>query len=124
MKDYNKIAEDIKILLDINVFEKRRPMHIVDARSMYCYILRHDLKYRLCEIKNIFIKNGMYFDHSSVHYNINLFEEVRSRRPELEQVRETLLKVISPKFKLTKTIEKLNDDKKIELVQLFIDTLN
>ncbi len=115
-----EIAENIKIAIGINVFEKNRTQPVVDVRSMYCYLLRKDLFFTLYQIKDVFKSQGKSLDHSSVHHNVILFEnEVKHRRPELEALRNELLGIISPKYKLLKLIDGIPEDEKIEeLIQI------
>ena len=105
MDDYKKIAEHLKIYLGVDVFEKTRKMQNVDARSLFCYILNKDMKLTLHKIANIFLSNGLSFDHSSVYYNVNLFAEVRERRKIFEDIRDELLGKLQPKYLLIKKIE-------------------
>ena len=123
MKDYLSISNDIKTALGVNIFEKTRKMENVDARSLYCYILNKDLKYTLHKIKDVFNEQGMYFDHSSVYYNINLYDEVRGRRPHLDTIRDEALGKVEPKYLLIKKIENETDSEQIKQIQNCINTI-
>jgi hypothetical protein len=111
-----EIAERIKLAIGIDVFEKNRKQPIVDVRSMYCYMLRKDLNFTLHKIKDIFKSQGKQFDHSSVHHNVVLFDEVRRRNPHLNDVRDTIMGTIDPKFLLMKRIENIDDMSKISQI--------
>ena len=110
-----ELADKIRSAIGINVFEKNRKQPVVDVRSMYSYILRKDLNYTLYQVKDLFKSQGKSFDHSSVHHNVVLYQnEVRYRRPELEELRNELLGVISPKYILMKKLEKITDEEKLK----------
>jgi hypothetical protein len=110
-----ELADRIRSVIGINVFEKNRKQPVVDVRSMYSYILRKDLNYTLYQVKDLFKSQGKAFDHSSVHHNVVLYQnEVRYRRPELEELRNELLGVISPKYILMKKLEKITDEEKLK----------
>lgn len=110
------ISLQIQALLEIDIFKNKRDMKTVDARSLYCYILRKDFNYTLYSIRDTFRANGKKFDHSSVHHNVNLFEEVRWRRKEMEDIRNTILKRLDPKFELLQIIEDIKDEKIIKQI--------
>ena len=120
MKDYEQIAEHINLALDINIFENKRTMEVVDGRSLFCYILNKDLKKTLYGIKDIFKENGKNFDHSSVYYNINLYDEVKSRRPKMDLLRDEVLGGVKPKYKLIRMIEKIHNENEIAEITTFI----
>lgn len=105
MDDYKRIADHLKIYLGVNVFEKTRKMENVDARSLFCHILNKDMNLTLYKIRDIFLSNGLSFDHSTVHYNVKLFAEVRKRRPIFEDIRFEILGKLEPKFLLLKRID-------------------
>ena len=116
MKDYISIANDIKIALNINLFDKTRKTDNVDARSLYCYILNKDLKFTLHKIKDIFYEQGMLFDHSTIYYNVNLYDEVRGRKPHFDTIRDEALGKVEPKYLLIKRIE--NETSNEQLIQI------
>ena len=41
------IAANIERSTGINVFDKKRTLEIVDVRSLFCYVLRENLKYKI-----------------------------------------------------------------------------
>jgi chromosomal replication initiation ATPase DnaA len=110
------IAYQIKALLDVDVFEHTRKQSIVDARSMYCYILRKDFNYTLYEIRDVFRESGKPFDHSSVHHNVILFDEVQFRRKEMIEIRRIILQRLNPKYELLQIIEDIKEQKEIDQI--------
>jgi hypothetical protein len=51
--EYKLIANEIKDTLKVNVFENSRKRPIIDARSLFCYILRKDFNLTLHSIADI-----------------------------------------------------------------------
>lgn len=107
------IAKRINKILGINIFENTRTTKLVDARSLYCYILKKDLKLTLHQIKDIFRNKGKLFDHSTVHYSIKIYEEVKSRNPAFEILRNDILGKISIKYLLLNQINKIEDEEQL-----------
>ena len=110
------ICETINSLMGVNIYENRRTQDLVDIRSMACYILHKDLKFTLHKIKDHFNSKGKKLTHCSVLHNVRLFDEVRRRKPILNDVRETIMGEIDPKFLLLKRIENINDIDQIEQI--------
>lgn len=117
------VADNIKLLLGINVYENKRTLPIVDARSMYCYILKKDLGYTLYEIRDSLRANGKKYDHCTVLHNINLWDEVSKRRKELNQIRLELLGKIAPKNTIISYIQNITDKEKINIIYNYIQSL-
>lgn len=110
------IALQIKNLIKVNVFDKTRKQNVVDARSLFCYILRKDYNFTLYEIRDIFRNNGKKFDHTSVYHNVKLFQEVRKRKAIIEEARNIILSRIDPKYKLLEIIKGIDTDEEIERI--------
>ena len=83
---------------------------------MACYILHKDLKFTLHKVKDHFISKGKHFDHSTVLYNVRMFQEVRRRKPHLNDVRDTIMGTVDPKYLLIKMIENIEDTTRIEQI--------
>jgi len=105
-----EIAAKIKDVTTVNVFEKRRTLQIVDARAMFCYILRVDLKYKSVEIREI-IREFRPYDHATVLYMVKIYEsDVRYRRPDLEELRLQLINQHSPYFVMLTKAKAIEDE--------------
>jgi hypothetical protein len=104
------VAFEILKTIRINVYDKRRTQEIVDARSLYCYILRNDFKMTLFEVRDSIIAKGRSYDHATVLHSERMYNEVISRKPHLSYIRDNILGLISPKYSLIKTINGLDDD--------------
>ena len=110
------IALQIKNATGVNVFDKSRKQNIVDARSLFCFMLRKDFNFTLYEVREVFRANGKSFDHSSVHHNVLLFDEVRKRIPIMEKTRVTILTRLDPKYKLLEMVKGIDDEQEIERI--------
>ena len=121
MKEYQKIAKEIKDILNVNVFEKKRTLKNVDARSLYCHILKLEFNYTLHQIKDTFLENNMKYDHSSVYYAICLYPEVSERRLDIAKAKEVILTKNNPKYKLLKRIDRINNVETLNNINLCID---
>jgi len=116
-----EIAAKIKDVTTVNVFEKRRTLQIVDARAMFCYILRVDLKYKSVEIREI-IREFRPYDHATVLYMVKIYEsDVRYRRPDLEELRLQLINQYSPYFVMLTKAKAIEDE---DLMEQIINLIN
>jgi chromosomal replication initiation ATPase DnaA len=116
------IALEIKKALNVDIYDKRKFQDIVDARSIYCHILRNDLNFTLYEIRDSFNMKGKDYHHASVLHSEKMFKEALLRKPHFEYIKDNILSLISPKHALIKAINKL-DDEKIKLVENYINTI-
>jgi len=68
------IAETIKDITDVNIFEKTRKREVVELRSVATYYLRQvaGLKYR--QITNEYKKNGLNIHHSTLMHSIKNYD--------------------------------------------------
>jgi hypothetical protein len=110
---YLKVADRIKEITGVNIFENKRTLQIVDARATACYIYNKYYNGTLHEIANFFKDNGKNYDHSSVYYNIQLFEEVKQRRKDIDKNLSYLIGSIDCNTQLNIVIDTIlsNDDK-------------
>jgi 6-phosphogluconate dehydrogenase len=65
---------------------------VVDARSVFCYIVRTEYSLSLHAIADYFVKNGKPYDHSTAVHSIKNFEIVRKYDKRVEQVVAAILK--------------------------------
>jgi len=110
------ICESINQICGVNIYENKRTQDLVDIRSMACYILRKDLKFTLYNVRDHFISNGKKMTHCNVMHNVKLFQEVRKRKPHLNDIRDTIMRTIDPKYLLMKMIENIKDISRIEQI--------
>ena len=116
-----EIAKIIKDVTKINVFEKRRTLEIVDARALFCYVLRIDLRYKSVEIREIIRKKRPY-DHATVLYMVKIYDtDVRYRRPDLEELRLQIINQYSPYFTMLKKTQAITDESLMQQIINLID---
>lgn len=121
MKIEEQIANEINNTLGLNIYTNIRTLNLVDARSLYCYILRKDLNYTLHQVRDSLREKGKLFDHSSVLHMEKIYEEVLSRNPIFDVIRDSVLTKISPKFLCIKNIKNLQDDYKLEQINKILN---
>jgi hypothetical protein len=92
MTALDKIAKRINEEFNVNIFKHTRSRNVVDARSVFCYIVRNEYSLSLHSIADYFIKNGKPYDHSTAVHSIKNFEIVRKYDKRVEQVVAAILK--------------------------------
>jgi chromosomal replication initiation ATPase DnaA len=106
----SQISEIINLTLNVNIFENSRKREVVDARSLFCYILRKDLKLTLITIRDIFRANGKHYDHASVLHSVKIYDVVLINNKYYEELRDIILSEYSYKHLLLKKIEQIEDE--------------
>lgn len=110
------ISEIINNSLKLNIFENTRKREVVDARSLFCYILRKDLKLTLYQVRDIFRANGKHYDHASVMHSVKTYDVVLINNKHYEQLRDQILSEYSPKHLLLKKIEQIESEEQLERI--------
>lgn len=116
MNKETSVCTAINSICNVNIYENKRTQDLVDIRSMTCYILHKDLKFTLHKIKDHFNSKEKKMSHCNVLHNVRLFDEVRGRKPHLNEIRETIMSSVDPKYFLLKRIENIEDKEKIEQI--------
>ena len=116
MANIELIAEEIKKALKIDVYSNTRTQDTVDARSLYCYILRNDLNMTLYDIRDTITSKGRNYNHATVLHSERMYQEVVSRKPHFDYVRDNILQKISSRYALIKKINQM-DERKIKLIE-------
>lgn len=112
----SQISEVINSSLNVNIFENSRKREVVDARSLFCYILRKDLKLTLITIRDIFRANGKHYDHASVMHSVKTYDVALINNKHYEQLRDEILSEYSPKHLLLKKIEQIESEEQLERI--------
>lgn len=107
------IAEEINNALNLNIYENSRRLELVDARSIYCYILHKELNYTLYKVRDSLRAKGKNYDHASVLHSVRIFDEVRKRRKDINELRDTILSRNSIKAHLLEKIKKIDSEEKL-----------
>ena len=92
MTALDKLAQRINEEFNVNIFKHTRARNVVDARSVFCYIVRTEYNLSLHAIAEFFIKNGKPYDHSTAVHSIKNYEIVKKYDRRAEQVVESILK--------------------------------
>ncbi len=82
MKDYDRIAELVINLAEIDIFENRRTQSIVEARTLFDYIMNTVHNKTLESIASYYVSKGKSSNHSSIYYRLSKFKDLVRRRPE------------------------------------------
>ena len=82
MKDYDRIAELVINLTEINIFDNRRTQSLVDARTLFDHIMSKVHKKTLESIASYYESQGKSSNHSAIYYRLSKFQELIQRRPE------------------------------------------
>lgn len=114
------IADYINNKLNLNIYQNTRTLPLVDARSLYCYILHKEFKYTLYKVRDSLRAKGKKYDHATVIHAVNIFDEVRRRRKDIECLKEEIMNGISVKHNLIRKIEKINNDRFLTKVNNYI----
>ena len=78
IKKVSKIANKIKKLSGINIFENTRQRKYVEARSLLSFVLRRYEKMTLIQIRDFYRLNGKDMNHATVIHgvkNFNIFKQ-------------------------------------------------
>lgn len=104
------IAEEINSALNLNLYDNSRRLELVDARSIYCYILHKELNYTLYRVRDSLRVKGKKFDHCSVLHSVRIFDEVRKRRKDINELRDKILSRTSIKAHILEKIKRIDSE--------------
>jgi len=119
--DYKFISDEIQNKLGVNIFEQTRRQDVVDARSLFCHILRKDYNLTLHKIAEVFNINGKSFSHCSVIHNLSIYDVASGIDKRLEEIRYSILKTTNPKAVL---MNRLRDVYDLDRIQGIINLLD
>ncbi|QDP66233.1 MAG: hypothetical protein Unbinned805contig1001_4 [Prokaryotic dsDNA virus sp.] len=86
-----KLAEQVMRLSGVNLFLKNRSREYVEARALYCYILRHYLKLSLRQIQSIFKFYGKSIHHSTILHLLNNWGVYTMYNKDLQRFAEQIM---------------------------------
>ena len=119
--EYKLIAAEIKYTLGVNVFENSRKRPIIDARSLFCYILRKDFNLTLHSIAEIYKSNKKNYNHATVIHSVNNYELACKYDMRLEEIRCKILKITNPQAILINRIRDIHDIDRLQGLHNLID---
>jgi chromosomal replication initiation ATPase DnaA len=81
---HTKIANLVMFYTGEDIYSKRRTQPIVDARSLFEYIMREEYEVTYQSISDHYRKNDKKRNHDCIIYGVRLFkEDVAKRREDL-----------------------------------------
>ena len=116
MNEYDKIANLVISLTEIDIFENRRTQSHVDARAFFDFIMRKLKNKTYTGIAKYYHTKGKSADHSTILYRTNMFDEIKCRKPEYktwlniiknEIISSKELLIVFDKIKVLKTPDSL-----------------
>lgn len=115
------IADEINSALNLNLYENSRRLELVDARSIYCYILHKELNYTLYKVRDSLRAKGKNINHCSVLHSIRIFDEVRTRRKDVNELRDKILSRTSIKAHLMEKIKRIECEERLKEINQCIN---
>lgn len=119
--EYKLIAAEIKETLGVNIFENSRKRPIIDARSLFCYILRKDFNLTLHRIADIYKSKGKRYNHATVIHSVNNYYIASKDDYRLEEIRDKVLKTTNPQAVLLNRIRDIYDIDRLQGLHNLID---
>lgn len=80
-----EIAEKLKEVSKINIFDNSRKQDIVDVRSLLCYLLREKLNMRWTNIARFFNENGKTMTHGTVIHCVKKYPLHKKHNKDLDK---------------------------------------
>lgn len=103
-----QLANKIKEITGINVFENTRRRSVLEVRSLLCHMMRVKLKMRWTNIANFFQENGKPITHATVINAVNTYSTNKRYNSSLGEVENYFV------FKDDFTIDEINKVKYLE----------
>jgi|TARA_R110000772_G_C12957614_1_gene402997 hypothetical protein len=130
-----QIANEIKGISGVNIFENTRGTQYVELRSLVCFILRDKLQMRWTYIAEFFEKNGKNMNHSTAMHLVKMYPQYRNKNNKLVKLEKKFMftqkqpideidkiTYLEKKYvKLESEFLELNDRLKNPLVNLVLD---
>ena len=91
------IANKLKDISKVNVFEETRKRDVVEIRMLLCYLLREKLNMRWINIAKFFSNNGKNMTHATAIHSCNMYPAYKKNNKKLKEFE----KIFSWKSNLT-----------------------
>jgi len=124
MNDYDKIANLVISLTEIDIFENRRTQKHVDARAFFDYIMRKVNNKTFIGIAKYYKTKGKKANHTTILYRVNLFEEIKNRRPEFNNWQRLIEQTTVSAEDLLLIMNKLKSLENIESIEQVVEILD
>jgi hypothetical protein len=116
MTKEESIADEINNSLGLNLYENSRRLNLVDARSLYCYILHKELNYTLYQVRDTLRLKGKKFNHCSVYQSAKIFDEVITRRDDIRHLLNKIMNRSAIKSVLLDKINKIDSEEHLHQI--------
>tara|TARA_R110001599_G_scaffold10762_1_gene52395 strand:- start:215 stop:628 length:414 start_codon:yes stop_codon:yes gene_type:complete len=124
MNDYDKIANLVISLTEIDIFENRKTQKHVDARAFFDYIMRKVKNKTFIGIAKYYNTKGKKANHTTILYRVNLFEEIKKRRPEFNNWQRLIEQTTVSAEDLLLIMNKLKSLENIESIEQVVEILD
>jgi hypothetical protein len=124
MNDYDKIANLVISLTEIDIFENRKTQKHVDARAFFDYIMRKVKNKTFIGIAKYYNTKGKKANHTTILYRVNLFEEIKKRRPEFNNWQRLIEQTTVSSEDLLLIMNKLKSLENIESIEQVVEILD
>jgi len=117
----NKLAGMINTDLGINLFDNDKKQIYVDARSLFCYVLRNQYTLTFHEIAEVMRSKGRLSQtHATVYCSIKGFDEVKRRNKKINDLYRAINNELFPKSFLIARLEKINNNEVLTKVNKIV----
>jgi len=124
MNEYDRIADLVINLTETDIFENRRTQKHVDARAFFDYIMRKVKNKTYTGIAKYYNSKGKTSDHSQVYYRVNLFDEIKHRRPEFNNWQNLIEQTTVSYEVLLLIMDKIKSLENIESIEQVVNILD
>jgi len=124
MKEYERIANLVISLTKTDIFENRKTQKHVDSRAFFDYIMRKVKNKTYQSIANFYKYKNKPAHHATVYYRINLFHEIKQRRPEFNTWQRIIEQTTVSQEDLLSIMEKINSLNDIKSIEQVVDILD
>ena len=124
MKQYKKIANLVMMHTKVDIFSNRKTQEIVDARSLFEYIMYEQFKCTYQSISNFYYSNGKIRNHSVILYSVKKYkDEIGVRRKDFKEILYRILttEITHIKYKnIVDEVSKISTVKGLESIKAFV----
>jgi len=79
------VANKLKDISKVNVFEETRKRDVVEIRMLLCYLLREKLNMRWINIAKFFSSNGKKMTHATAIHSCNMYPKYKKHNKQLKK---------------------------------------
>lgn len=129
MNKYKRIAKLVNTYTSENIFSPRKTQGVVDARSLFEYIMHVEFGFTYLGISQFYYANGKKRNHSVILYSVRKYkDEIEPRRNDFKNIFYRILttEVTHTKYRnVIEDINKISTIKGLNSIKAFVNrTLN